>query len=198
MSVGKTSLINRYANSEFKEIMQSTTGICNVETIRSIDGSQLGSSKPVTILAKLWDTVGQEKFDSIPKRYYKGVDGILLVYDITDSTTFDKINYWMKQIAQNVSSIPIIMVGNKTDIESLRAMEYQEGKNKATELGLEFYEVSAKSGEGVNEAFDQLIIRALQNSPQKLNPKAKKNSRKNKVVLKSKKKKNEKKAKCKC
>uniref|UniRef100_A0A7S3KSX0 Uncharacterized protein n=1 Tax=Euplotes crassus TaxID=5936 RepID=A0A7S3KSX0_EUPCR len=108
--------------------MQSTTGICNVETIRSIDGSQLGSSKPVTILAKLWDTVGQEKFDSIPKRYYKGVDGILLVYDITDSTTFDKINYWMKQIAQNVSSIPIIMVGNKTDLESLRAMEYQEGK----------------------------------------------------------------------
>lgn len=110
-----------------------------------------------TVKLKIWDTAGQERFRNITKQYYKGADGILLVYDITDRNSFEKIKDWMKQIQENTQKeqIGIVLLGNKCDLED-RQVSYEEGESLAKEYGLLFWETSAYKDKNISESFEGL------------------------------------------
>ena len=106
---------------------------------------------------QIWDTAGQERFKNITASYYRGGNGILVVYDITDSESFNNLNSWLIEIEKSANkNVYKILIGNKCDLEEKRAVTYQEGKDFADSNGMKFIETSAKTCQQVNEAFETL------------------------------------------
>ncbi|KAA3675165.1 Ras-related protein Rab-2A [Paragonimus westermani] len=106
------------------------------------------------IKLQIWDTAGQESFRSITRSYYRGAAGALLVYDITRRETFTHLASWLEDARQHSSSNMVIMlIGNKSDLESRRDVQKEEGEAFAREHGLIFMETSAKTAANVEEAF---------------------------------------------
>lgn len=116
----------------------------------------------------LWDTAGQERFHTITFAYFRGCHGMLLVYDITNQESFDRISYWVKKIKEFTNKgneskkmhPQIVLVGNKTDLNDQRVIPYEQGKAKADEFGMEFVETSAKSNANVGDAF-MLVLQKI-------------------------------------
>ena len=143
ISVGKTAILTRYIDNEFDNNTKSTIKIDFKAKIININNM-------VQAKLNIWDTCGDEKFRAITRQYYNDAQGILLVYDITNRDTFDHIIDWVKEVRNNASKDAILfLVGNKTDLSNKRQISYQEGKNKAEELGMHFREVSAKNGDNI-------------------------------------------------
>lgn len=112
----------------------------------SIDGKQ--------IKLQIWDTAGQEAFRSITRSYYRGAAGALLVYDVTRRDTFNHLTNWLEDARQHSNSNMVIMlIGNKSDLDSRREVRKEEGEGFAREHGLIFMETSAKTAANVEEAF---------------------------------------------
>ncbi len=109
------------------------------------------------IKLKIWDTAGQERFRNITTQYYKGADGIVLIYDVTDDASYEKIRDWMEQILSNTKreDIGLVLLGNKCDMEP-RAVTEEQGNKMAEELKVSYFETSALTGQGINEAFNEL------------------------------------------
>ena len=109
------------------------------------------------IKLKIWDTAGQERFRNITTQYYKGADGIVLVYDVTEESSYDKIRDWMEQILYNTQrdDIGLVLLGNKCDMEP-RTVTEEQGNKMAEELKISYFETSALNGQGIKEAFEQL------------------------------------------
>mmetsp|Transcript_420 Transcript_420/g.1153 ORF Transcript_420/g.1153 Transcript_420/m.1153 type:complete len:170 (+) Transcript_420:761-1270(+) len=107
---------------------------------------------------QIWDTAGQERFRTITNAYYRGAMGILLVYDVTDESSFNNIRNWISNIQQNASeSVNKILIGNKCDMdESKRVVSFARGKALADEFGLSFFETSAKNNVQVDDSFTTL------------------------------------------
>ena len=154
--VGKTAILRRYVENKFEKHHLATIGIDYQSKIIKIKNKE--------IKLKIWDTAGQERYRNIAAHVYKGADGIVLVYDVTDEYSFSKISDWMEQINNNLSKndIGIILIGNKNDIEE-RMIDTQKGLEKAKEYEIEFYETSALTGVGINEAFEGLAKQILKN-----------------------------------
>ena len=152
--VGKTSIVLRYSDNKFiKEYSTlSTIGLdFKIKTINK--GGEL-------IKVTIYDTAGQERFQNIIKRYYKGANGILLTYDITSKSSFEKLNFWMedlKENADNIDDLYICLIGNKIDLEEKREVNIEEAKNFANEKNIPYFEVSAKTGDGIKNLFDETI-----------------------------------------
>ena len=109
------------------------------------------------IKLQIWDTAGQERFQNITASYYRGGNGILVVYDITDRESFNNLNSWLIEIEKSANkNVYKILIGNKCDLEEKRAVTYQEGKDFADSNGMKFIETSAKTCQQVNEAFETL------------------------------------------
>ena len=103
---------------------------------------------------QIWDTAGQERFKNIQASYYKGANGILVVYDITNRESFEHLNSWLIEIEKNGNkNVYKLLIGNKSDLEEQRAIKKEEGDEFASINGLEFFETSAKDGSRVQEAF---------------------------------------------
>ena len=103
---------------------------------------------------QIWDTAGQERFRNIISSYYRGAQGIMLVYDITDLESFQNLNSWLIEIEKNASkNVYKILVGNKCDMESERKVTVEQGKDFATQYGMKFFETSAKESTNVTDAF---------------------------------------------
>jgi len=113
---------------------------------------------------QIWDTAGQERFKNITASYYRGGNGVLVVYDITDRDSFDNLTSWLIEIEKNASkNVYKLLIGNKCDLEDKRKVTYQEGKDFATSNGMQFIETSAKTDTKVKDAFEMLtqeIIKA--------------------------------------
>jgi small GTP-binding protein len=113
---------------------------------------------------QIWDTAGQERFKNITASYYRGGNGVLVVYDITERESFENLNSWLIEIEKNANkNIFKLLVGNKCDLESDRKVSFQEGKEFAEGNGMKFIETSAKTDQKVAEAFETLadeIIRS--------------------------------------
>ena len=149
-STGKTKIIERYLTNNFEENSQPTLGF---ETHNK--EFQLEQDK---ITAQIWDTAGQEKFGSLTASYYKNAKGALVVYDITDKASFDKVEQLVVDLKNGGDiNIYIILVGNKKDLENGRVITTEEGESLAKKLKLGFCEVSAKTGDGIENAFQNLI-----------------------------------------
>jgi Ras-related protein Rab-8A len=116
------------------------------------------------IKLQIWDTAGQERFRTITKTYYKGAHGIILTYDVTDENSFKNIKNWVKQIEQNAqNNVCKVLVGNKCDRDE-RKVSFEEGQKLAKEVGMQFFETSAKTNYNVNETFTYLTREILNNN----------------------------------
>lgn len=105
----------------------------------------------------IWDTAGQERFHALGPIYYRGSDGALLVYDITDQDSFLKVKSWVRELKQmRGSEIELVIVGNKTDLEDQRTVSYEIAMRYARTVGAQYVETSAKENESVTEVFELL------------------------------------------
>ena len=154
--VGKTAILRRYVENKFDKHYLATIGIDYQSKTIKIKNKELK--------LKIWDTAGQERYKNIASHVFKGADGIMLVYDITDEYSFSKIADWMEQINNNLSKndIGIVLIGNKSDIED-RMVDTEKGEEKAKEYGIDYYETSALNGNGIKEAFEGLAKQILNN-----------------------------------
>ena len=106
---------------------------------------------------QIWDTAGQERFKNITASYYRGGNGVLVVYDITDRESFENLNSWLIEIEKNANkNVYKLLIGNKCDLEEKRKVTSQEGKDFAESNGMKFLETSAKTSDKVQEAFELL------------------------------------------
>ena len=150
ISVGKTAILNRYITNEFDEDHKCTIRI-------EFKTKFININNMVKAKLNIWDTCGDEKFRAITRQYYKDANGILLIYDITNRESFDSITLWVNEIKNNSPAEAILfLVGNKSDLSKERVISFQEGKNKADELGTSFAEVSAKTGDNILLLFENI------------------------------------------
>uniref|UniRef100_A0A4W6EV75 RAB37, member RAS onco family n=1 Tax=Lates calcarifer TaxID=8187 RepID=A0A4W6EV75_LATCA len=105
-------------------------------------------------LLQIWDTAGQERFRSVTHAYYRDAHALLLLYDITSKSSFDNIRAWLTEIHEYAQSdVVIMLLGNKADMSSDRAIRRDEGERLAREYSVPFMETSAKTGVNVELAF---------------------------------------------
>ena len=113
---------------------------------------ELENGKEINL--KLFDTAGQERYKSISTNLIKKANGILLIYDIANKTSFNSIGKWMESIEEISSSNTIvILIGNKSDLEDERQVKKEEGERRAKEYNIPFYETSCKTGINIDEVF---------------------------------------------
>ena len=155
MAVGKTCLINRYTNGVFKEEYTSTVGIDFYTKPEEINNK--------TVQVKIWDTVGQERFRALTPSFLRNAEGVVIVFDVTSQESFDNVKGWINSVKSNIGEnvIPIIIVGNKIDMENMREISKEDGNKTASENGFKYFETSAKTGKGVDEAFKEIVNQIL-------------------------------------
>ena len=148
--VGKSCFLTRYADKTYQEDYLSTIGMDY-----KIKNYELENGDIIKLY--IWDTAGQDRFRSITSNYYKGADGIILIYDITKQETFNNVRNWITSIKEEApAKVVLVLVGNKVDDEKNRAVQQSEGEKIADEYNLPFLECSAKSDINVTETFDVL------------------------------------------
>ena len=148
--VGKSSIVLRFSDNRFDDNQLATIGIdYKTKYIKVKDAS-------VKVL--LWDTAGQEKFRNIARQYYKGANGVLLIYDVCDRKSYERIGFWMDELKQNneIEQLYIILVGNKIDLEEKRVVTREEAEKYAEDNNINYLEVSAKTGEGILDLFNEI------------------------------------------
>ena len=108
---------------------------------------------------KIWDTAGQERFKSMSLNVIKSVDGLILVYSITSKSSFNNLEYWLNQLKDicDLSKKAMIIIGNKSDLQTSREVTYEEGEQFAKSRGCNFYETSAATGENIQEVFNDIF-----------------------------------------
>jgi Ras-related protein Rab-1A len=148
--VGKTALTLRFSKGFFTEDYKMTIGVdFHVKTI-SIDTAN-GS---IRCKLQLWDTGGQERFSSIRPMYYRGSLGVVLVFDLTNSDSFEHLPQWIEEVRANVKAeIPLLLVGNKSDLIDQRIVSMDEINRFTRDFNLYYMETSAKTGDGVGDCF---------------------------------------------
>merc|ERR1712157_217327 len=144
--VGKTCILLQYANNTWAPTFITTIGIdFKIKNIE-IDTKR--------IKLQIWDTAGQERFRTITTSYFRGAQGILLVYDVTDRRSFESIRNWISQIQQHADvHVNKILVGNKCDMTDEKVVSTEEGQKLAKEFGIDFWEASAKNDINVEDSF---------------------------------------------
>lgn len=153
--VGKTSLLLRFTQNEFSPDTRNTVGVDLKVKMVNFRGNRLKLT--------IWDTAGQERFRTLTSAYYRGAHGIILVYDISDRKSFINVKEWLEEIdiySTNEAAIKLL-VGNKIDKDSMRQVSKEEGNEFARANSMLFIESSAKTEEGVQQAFDELIQKVL-------------------------------------
>lgn len=170
-AVGKSCILARYFEDGFKAHSTSTIGIDFKIKRLTIGGTD--------VKIQIWDTAGEERFRSIGRNYYRGADGVILVYDVQDRKSFEEMENWLQDlIAYSDNKFTLFIVGNKNDsIDSIKAVsttelkefvtnyrdhhhsrEYNFGySNDLNNVVCRGYECSAKDDVGVKVIFDDLI-----------------------------------------
>mmetsp|Transcript_57993 Transcript_57993/g.64821 ORF Transcript_57993/g.64821 Transcript_57993/m.64821 type:complete len:206 (-) Transcript_57993:1434-2051(-) len=144
--VGKSCLLLRFADDAFTESYISTIGVDFRFRTLKIDQK--------TVKLQIWDTAGQERFRTITSAYYRGADGIIMVFDVTNMESFDHVNDWLKEVNRYAAEGTVkLLVGNKSDRTADKVVTEAQAKEFADDLGIPFIETSAKSSKNVEEAF---------------------------------------------
>lgn len=148
--VGKSSLLLRYCEDSYSESFISTIGvdfkIKNVEIDKKL------------VKLQLWDTAGQERFRTITASYYRGAQGMIIVFDVCERSTFENVTHWIEQIRNmQTDKSSIMLIGNKVDDTERRQVSSEEATEFCRTHGLiKYIETSAKKSIGVEEAFRAL------------------------------------------
>ncbi|KAJ3428557.1 ras-related protein rab-5c [Anaeramoeba flamelloides] len=148
---GKSSLVIRFIKNEFLEDIKTTVGANFFLSSVNFDEK--------TYSIRLWDTSGQEKFNSLTPLYYRNSNIAILVYDIKNISSLEKVKFWIKEIKNHVRVMPlIVIVSNKMD-EYNKELDFDtlvKAQEIANKIGAEFVQTSAKTGEGVNDLFTKI------------------------------------------
>ena len=155
ISVGKTSIISRFIENKFTEGIKSTLVNENLKKKIRIDNSTI-------VTLNIWDTIGDERFRILTHQFYQDSHGALLIFDITNKETFNKLEIWIKDIIQNTPPDCILMIiGNKYDLNENRQVSYDDANILSQRFNIFYYEVSAKNGNNIALAFEQLTYRII-------------------------------------
>lgn len=153
--VGKSSLLLSFTSNTFEDL-SPTIGVDFKVKMVSLGGKSLKLA--------IWDTAGQERFRTLTSSYYRGAQGVIMVYDVTRRDTFTNLSdIWAKEIdlySTNQDCIKML-VGNKVDKESERVVTRKEAINFAREYGCLFLECSAKTRVNVEQCFEELVLKIL-------------------------------------
>ncbi|KAM9782937.1 ras-related protein Rab-25b [Neosynchiropus ocellatus] len=148
--VGKSNLLSRFTKNEFNHDSRTTIGV--EFSTRTIELNGL------TVKAQIWDTAGLERYRAITSAYYRGAVGALLVYDITKHLTYESVERWLKELYEHADAhIVVMLVGNKCDLESERAVPTEEAKDFAEKNDILFLETSALLSTNVEAAFNNVL-----------------------------------------
>lgn len=153
-NVGKTCLILRYTDNSFTRKQITTIGIdFKIKMINF-------HNKKIKLL--IWDTAGQERFRHITNQYYNDADGILLVFDVTNRESFEKVIYWMNQIAEKSekTKVGVLLIGNKIDDEN-RIVSKEEAEIFSRNNEIDYIETSALNSYNIGECFDNMLKKIL-------------------------------------
>ena len=153
-AVGKTSLIKKYAKIAVDSSYKMTIGT-DIYTKKVL----INNTHAIIIV---WDLAGQQTFAKVRPMFYNGAHGALLIFDITREITLTKLDTWLSDLKKHAGDIPILLVGNKVDLNDKREVPYSKAKEYADSLGCEYFETSALTGKNVNEVFDSLVKKILQ------------------------------------
>lgn len=151
IAVGKTSILSRFINNSFSQVYKCNVGVdFRAKTIYIDDktGADLN----------IWDTCGEERFRGVSRQYYQDSNGILLVFDLTNHLSFEGLQSWFDDIYNfAIPGIDIALLGNKSDDIENRAVKIEEIKEMISDkVNCSYYEVSAKTGNNVTIAFEEL------------------------------------------
>ncbi|KAG2261222.1 hypothetical protein Bca4012_014029 [Brassica carinata] len=145
-AVGKSQLLARFSRNEFSIESKATIGVEFQTRTLTIDNK--------TVKAQIWDTAGQERYRAVTSAYYRGAVGAMLVYDITKRQSFDHVARWLEELRGHADkNIVIMLVGNKTDLGTLRAVPTEDAKEFAQRESLFFMETSALDSINVEPSF---------------------------------------------
>lgn len=157
-SVGKSSILVRYADNVFSDQSISTIGVdFKIKTL-TLQGK--------TVKLQIWDTAGQEKFRNITTSYYRGAHGIIVVCDVTNQRSFDNLAGWIDEIAKHVNEkeLQMLLIGNKVDMEDSRVITTEMLEEFANKYDMPYIETSAKAGNNVEEVFNKMANEIISKS----------------------------------
>ena len=156
--VGKTSILTKYTTKTYNENYIATVGLDFFTKDEKIDDK--------TIRVKIWDTAGQERYKAITKCFFQRAQGIIIVFDVTNKKSFDDLKIWIDSIrsqsklTEDLENMPIIIIGNKIDIPK-RVIDKETALNFSKEQNFDYYETSAKTGQGVDNAIKDLVKKVM-------------------------------------
>ena len=154
--VGKSCLIRAITSSEFDQAYSPTVGVSFIAKNIIFENQ--------TVRIQLWDTAGQEVYRALTYSYFRDADCALIVYDIADEGSFKELQDWVDDVKAHTSKECVsFIVGNKIDLDSDRKISFQQGLDFAKENKLQFFEVSAKTGDGLNLLLDSCVSAIFQN-----------------------------------
>jgi len=156
-AVGKTALLQKYITDTFQQDLKSTIGA-------DFHTKELPLENK-TITLQIWDTAGQERFQSLGNAFYRGADACIMVYDITDESSFQEIPEWKKKFEdqtniEDPNQYPFLLLGNKSDLEANRRVDRQKAQDYAARCSMSFYETSAKDGTNIKTAMEKIACEA--------------------------------------
>ncbi|MHA1271180.1 MAG: Rab family GTPase [Candidatus Helarchaeota archaeon] len=149
-AVGKTSLIQKFIKGKFEKDYKMTIGtdIFTKDLVVNYEGED------IPVVLAIWDIAGQERFSFFRPAFYKGASGALIVFDLTRYETFNPgITDWLKELWGYTGRIPIVILGNKNDLEKYRAVRSEDALKYSKKISCTYLETSAKTGTNVENAF---------------------------------------------
>lgn len=159
--VGKTQIFQVYTGAKFQDEFINTIGVDFKTKHLVVDGQK--------VKLQIWDTSGQEKFKAITKSYYRGAQGVFIIFDVSSQDSFKNVTKWVDSIKeQGILSVDMILIGNKIDLK--RTVSAIDAQKLADTIGIKYTETSAKKNIGISEAFTYITELALK---KKLEPTSK-------------------------
>jgi len=155
--VGKSSILQRYIQKTFNDSYASTIGVDFF--MKSIN---IGEK---TIKLQLWDTAGTEKFRSITTGYYRGADAAFVVFDLSSKTSFKAVSEWIENYYKYKnpdSEKNVVLIGNKVDLVDKREVTQEEAENYVKDNNIFYFETSAKEGKNIEECFNFMAEKLLE------------------------------------
>eukprot|EP00002_Diphylleia_rotans_P032120 TRINITY_DN6719_c0_g2_i1.p1 TRINITY_DN6719_c0_g2~~TRINITY_DN6719_c0_g2_i1.p1 ORF type:complete len:244 (+),score=47.87 TRINITY_DN6719_c0_g2_i1:66-797(+) len=147
--VGKSSLVIRYVDNQFSNVVKSTVGASFFTKRFMVDGSK--------VKLQIWDTAGQERFRSMAPMFYRGAAAAIVVFDVTSEQSFEKLKGWVSELRQNTEdNLVIAIAANKTDMVEQRRVQPKRVQEYSESIRAAVFETSARLNTGVDELFSSV------------------------------------------
>ena len=153
-AVGKSSLLKNFSAEKFKFEYIPTVGV-NITKEKVMVNNEMGKETEVSLM--IWDIAGQPQFYMLHRPYFNGADGMMLVYDVTRSSSFSNVNNWYStSVKHGLSGVPRVLIGNKIDLKDEKKIILPMAEHLSQKLNAPFFETSALTGENVSNIFHKI------------------------------------------